>query len=247
MIGALIGRLAEAVSKNAGLVIVSVLVIAGVIACVYFAEKYFAAKNGREKRYEMSKIRYMTTIALLSAISTVLMLFEFPLPIAPGFYKIDLSELPIIVGAFALGPMAGVIMEVIKIVLNLFINGTLTAFVGELANLIIGASFIIPASIIYYAKKTKKRAGFGLLFATVFTTLTGTFLNAFVLLPFYAAAFGGMENIIAAGTAVNSHINSVFTFCLIAVAPFNLIKFGLVSVITLAIYHSVSPIIKHRN
>ena len=173
------------------------------------------------------------------------MLFEFPIPfIAPGFYKIDLSEVPVIIGAFAMGPVAGIVIEFVKILLNLFINGTSSAFVGEFGNFVVGAAFVIPASILYFAKKTRKRAIMGLVAGVITTTVIGCLVNAFVLLPFYGAAFGGIDKIIAAGTAVNPAVNSVFVFCLIIVAPFNIIKFSIVSVITVLIYHKISYLLK---
>ena len=191
------------------------------------------------------RVRYLALVAMLSAISAILMAFEFPIPfIAPGFYKIDLSEVPVIVGAFAMGPLAGVIVELLKILLHLFIKGTSSAFVGEFGNFVVGVSFIIPASILYYAKKTKKRAVVGLITGVITTTTIGCLVNAFILLPFYGAAFGGIDKIVAAGTAVNPSVNSVLAFCLIIVAPFNLIKFGMVSIITLLIYHKISYLFK---
>ena len=102
------------------------------------------------------KTREITTIGMLGAIATVLMLFEIPLPFAPSFYEIDFSEVPVLVGCFAMGPIAGVLIELVKIVLNFVINGTVTAGVGEVANFIIGISFCVPAGLIYRHKKSKK-------------------------------------------------------------------------------------------
>ena len=100
-----------------------------------------------------SKIEWMTKIAMLSAAAMVLMLFEFPLPfVAPMFYELDFSEVPVLVGAFALGPVAGIAIEFLKILVNLLINGTITAGVGELANFLVGVSFILPAELIYKHK-----------------------------------------------------------------------------------------------
>ena len=98
--------------------------------------------------------RTIVCVGMLAAISTILMLFEFPLPfIAPGFYELDFSEVPILIGAFALGPVAGVLTELVKILLNLVINGTNTAFVGEFANFVMGCAFVVPASVIYKEKE----------------------------------------------------------------------------------------------
>ena len=91
--------------------------------------------------------RMITQIGMLGAIATVLMLFEIPLPFAPSFYEIDFSEVPVLIGCFSMGPMAGALIELVKIILNFVINGTTTAGVGEVANYVIGISFCLPAAI----------------------------------------------------------------------------------------------------
>ena len=179
----------------------------------------------------------------------MLMLFEFPIPfIAPPFYELDFSEVPVLVGAFALGPMAGATIELIKILINLLINGTATAFVGEIGNYLLGCSFIIPAALIYKKKKSKKMAMVSMVVGTVSMTVFGCFLNAYVLLPTYAAAFGmPIDAIIGMGSAINGNITNVMTFVILAVAPFNILKGIIISVITLLIYKHISPILKgHR-
>ena len=101
--------------------------------------------------------RMIVCVGMLAAISTILMLFEFPLPfLAPGFYELDFSEVPILIGAFALGPVAGVLTELVKVLLNLVVNGTQTAFVGEFANFVMGCMFVLPASLIYKMKKSRR-------------------------------------------------------------------------------------------
>lgn len=192
------------------------------------------------------KTRTLVEIGMLGAIATVLMLFEFPLPfIAPPFYEIDLSEVPVLVGAFALGPAAGATIELVKILINLLINGTATAFVGEIGNYIIGCSFIIPAALIYKKKKSKTNALIGMVIGTIIMTVFGCFLNAYVLLPTYAAAFGmPIDAIIEMGTAINPGIDNIMTFVIIAVAPFNIIKGIVVSICTMLIYKHISPILK---
>lgn len=198
------------------------------------------------------KVNYKSTkalvqIAMLSAIAIVLMLFEIPLPFAPSFYKLDFSELPVIVGSFAIGPMAGILIETIKILLNLLINGSTTAGVGEIANFIIGCSFVLPASFVYTRKKTRKNAMIGLILGTILMTIVGSFINAYVLLPVYALAFHWeLSVLIELGTAVNPAINGLWSFILLAVVPFNLIKGTLISIITLLIYKKISIILKGR-
>ena len=192
------------------------------------------------------KTRKLVEIGMLGAIATVLMLFEFPIPfIAPPFYELDFSEVPVLVGAFALGPMAGASIELVKILINLLINGTATAFVGEIGNYLLGCSFIIPAALIYKKRKTKKNALIAMVIGTIVMTVFGCFLNAYILLPTYATAFGmPIDAIVGMGSAINANINDVMTFVIIAVAPFNIIKGIIVSVITLLIYKHISPILK---
>ena len=193
-----------------------------------------------------NKTKTLVEIGMLGAIATILMLFEFPIPfIAPPFYEMDLSEVPVLVGAFALGPMAGATIELIKILINLMINGTATAFVGEIGNYIIGCSFIIPAAVIYKKKKSKKNALIAMIVGTLTMAVFGCFLNAYVLLPTYAAAFGmPIDAIIGMGSAINPSITNIMTFVVIAVAPFNIIKGIVVSLITMLIYKHISPILK---
>lgn len=193
-----------------------------------------------------NKTRTLVEIGMLGAIATVLMLFEFPIPfLAPPFYEMDFSEVPVLVGAFALGPAAGATIELIKILINLMINGTATAFVGEIGNYLLGCSFIIPAAVIYKKKKSKKNAVIAMVTGTIAMTVFGCFLNAYVLLPTYAAAFGmPIDVIISMGTSINASITNVMTFVVIAVAPFNIFKGLIVSLITLLIYKHISPILK---
>ena len=192
-----------------------------------------------------SKVRTMAQVGMLSAIAVVLMLFEIPLPFAPAFSEIDFSDVPVLAGCFAMGPAAGVAIEFLKILLNFAINGTATAGVGEIANFLIGCSLVVPAALIYKFKKTRTGAIVGMAAGTVFMTAVGCLLNAFVLLPTYAVAFGmPIDGLVQMGTAVNSAIDSLTTFVLFAVAPFNLLKGVLVSLIVFLIYKKISPVFK---
>ena len=160
-----------------------------------------------------TKIRTIVQVGMLAAIAVVLMLFEIPLPFAPSFYEIDFSEVPVMIGTFAMGPLAGAAIELVKILLNFFINGTTTAGVGEVANFLIGCALVVPAGIIYRRKRTRKGAIIGMAAGTVFMTLLGCVLNAYVLLPTYAAAFQlPIDSLVAMGTAVNGSITDLFTF-----------------------------------
>ena len=190
-------------------------------------------------------VRTIVQAGMLGAIAVVLMLFEIPLPFAPSFYEIDFSEVPVLIGTFAMGPVAGASIELVKILLNFIINGTTTAGVGEMANFLIGCALVVPAGIIYRRKRTRTGAIIGMATGTVFMTLIGCLLNAYVLLPAYATAFQmPIDALVAMGTAVNGSINSMLTFVVFAVAPFNLLKGVLVSLIVFLIYKKISPVFR---
>lgn len=190
-------------------------------------------------------IRNVVQIGMFGALAAILMLFEFPIPfIAPAFYELDLSEIPVLIGTFSMGPAAGVLIELIKILLKLVIKGTSTAYVGDVANFVIGCFFLLPAGIIYKVKRTRKGAVTGMAVGTLVMAAAGGIMNAWVLLPFYSQFYGmPMEALIAAGTEVNSLITNIPTFVLIAVVPFNLIKGIIVSLITYLVYKRVRVII----
>ena len=190
-------------------------------------------------------VKALVKIGMLAAVAIILMLFEIPRPFAPSFYEIDFSEVPVLVGCFAMGPFAGALIEFVKILLNFVVTGTDTAGVGEIANFIIGCSLCVPAGLIYRRNRTRKNALIGMAVGTVTMTVIGCFINAFVLLPTYAVAFGmPMDALVSMGTAVNSHITNLFTFVMFAVAPFNLLKGVLVSVIVFLIYKKISPVFR---
>lgn len=190
------------------------------------------------------KLDKLVKISLLSAMAFLLMLIELPIPIFPAFLKIDLSDLPALVGAFALGPVAGVIIEGIKVLLNLVFHGTMTAGVGELANFLIGASLVFTAGMMYKVNKTKGNAIRGLIAGTVMMTVIGAVINYSFLLPVYAKAFHVPLNVIVGmGTKVNSNIVDLKTLVLFAIVPFNLVKGIAVSLVTAGVYKKISVIL----
>ena len=190
-------------------------------------------------------VKAIVQIGMLAAVAVILMLFELPLPFAPSFYKLDFSEVPVLVGCFAMGPFAGALIELVKILLNFVMTGTSTAGVGEIANFIIGCALCVPAGLIYRSNRTRKNALIGMVAGTVLMAVIGGFINAFVLLPTYAAAFGmPIDALVGMGTAVNSHITNLTTFVLFSVVPFNIVKGVLVSVVVFLIYKKISPIFR---
>ena len=192
-----------------------------------------------------SRTKKLVNISMLSAIAFILMQFEIPLPFAPVFYKMDFSEVPVLIASFAIGPLAGASVELVKVILNVMISGTTTAGVGDVANLLIGCGFCVPAGIIYQKIKTRKGAAAGMGVGTVIMTVLGGILNAFVLLPVYAKAFEmPVDALIKMGTEVNPAIKDLSTFVLFAVTPFNILKGIFVSLIVIMIYKKISPVFK---
>ena len=242
-------ELFQSVAENGLYVLSFLLIILGLFLVAVMLEKVAQKKNGVKE--PIFGVRKVAMIGMFSAVAMILMLFDFPLPFAPGFYKLDFSELPILVGTFAFGPAAGVMMEFVKILLKLFIKGTSTAFVGDLANFVVGCSFILPASVIYTFRKNKKNAIIACVAGTLIITLFGTFFNAVYLLPAFAKLYNmPMETLLAMGSEVNplAKEGDIVSFVAACVAPMNLIKGLSVSIVTLLIYKPLSPIIKsgHR-
>ena len=236
----------KSVAENALFAAEFLLIIVAIFLAALALEKLADKKAGHKERGFST--RKMAVVGMFSAIAMILHLLDFPLPFAPNFYKLDFSELPVLIGAFAYGPVVGVAIEAIKILLKLFIKGTSTAFVGDLANFVIGWSFILTASAIYYFKKNKKSAVLSCITGTLILTLFGTAFNAVYLLPAFSKLFGlPLENILAMGRTVNPLMNDdsgIIGFVACCVAPMNLIKGGVVSLVTLLIYKPLSPIIK---
>lgn len=184
----------------------------------------------------------LVKVSVLSVIAYVLMSLEFPIPIFPGFLQLDFSDVPALLGGFALGPLAGVLIELIKVILH-SITRTSTFGVGELANFIVGAAYVAPAAFIYHRNKDKRHALIGMLVGTLSMTVVGVVVNMYITLPFYSA-FIPMPEIIKMGTIVNSRIIDIKTLVIYGITPFNIFKGGLIALITLLIYKKVSPILK---
>lgn len=238
-------ELLQNVQENVVFLLEFLAVVAVLFAIAYAAEKIAAKKNGTTER--ILSTRKIAMIGMFSAISAILMLFEVPMPFAPFFYKLDFSELPALIAAFAFGPAAGVMVEFCKIVLKLLLKSTSTAFVGELANFAVGCSFILPASVLYLFRKNKKTAVIGCVSGTIVLTVFGTAFNALYLLPKFAQLYGmPLEALIGMGTEINPAITDITSFVCFAVAPLNLIKGTSVSVVTLLVYKSLSPILKEN-
>ena len=194
-----------------------------------------------EKR-TVTPARRVSIIGICAAIATVLHILDFPLLfLAPEFYKLDFSELPVLLCGFYLGPSATVACEGIKILLKLLLKGTSTAFVGDFANFVVGCSFVLPATIWYHAHKSKHSALIGMVVGTLSMAVFGTAFNAVYLLPKFSQLFGlPLDTIIAMGAAINGSVHNVTTFVVLCVAPLNLIKGATVSMLTMLLYKRVA-------
>ena len=237
------------IAENAMYVLSFLVIIVVIFLAAVLLEK--AARKKNDVQEPIFSTRKVGMTGMFSAVAMLLHLFDFSLPFAPPFYKLDFSELPILVGTFAFGPAAGVMMEFIKILLKLCVKGTSTAFVGDLANFVIGCSFILPASAIYAFRKNKKTAIFACVTGTLIMTVFGTAFNAVYLLPAFSRLYSlPLDNLLAMGSEVNPWVQegSIVSFVVACVAPLNLIKGISVSVVTMLIYKPLSPVIKtgHR-
>lgn len=189
------------------------------------------------------KTKQVVLMGMFGALAAVLMLFEVPLPfIAPSFYGLDISEVPVLVGTFAMGPVAGIVIEAVKILVKLLLKPSTTGFVGEFANFVIGCSLVVPAGLIYRRHKTKGSAVLAMAVGTILMAIAGAVLNALVMIPFYSH-FMPLENILAAGAATQPAVSSVWGLAIFCVAPFNLLKGAIVSLLTALVYKRISSLI----
>ena len=226
----------QILKENLSFVLTAAAVFAGLAILARLAEKTVCRKSMRPRN-----ARYIAVCAMCAALAGLLMLLEIPVFFAPGFYKIDLSELPVLFCGFCLGPVAGVICEFVKVVVKLLLKGTTTAFVGDFANFAVGCALVLPASVIYHLKKTKRGAVLAAAAGTLCMTVFGSAFNAFYLLPKFSQLFGmPMDAIVEMGRAVNPAIDSIGKLVLFAVVPLNLLKGTVVSLLTFALYKRVS-------
>lgn len=194
--------------------------------------------RGTKKKVSMRKL---TGTAMLSAIAYVLMFLDFSVPFMPSFIKMDLSELPALIGSFAYGPVAGVIICLIKNVLHLFI--TTTGGVGELSNFLLGASFVLVAGGVYRFKKTRTGALIGSVLGAVLMGLFSILSNYYLVYPIYYN-FMPKEAILSAYQLIFSGVHNILECLIVFNAPFTCIKGLLSVVITFLIYKRLSPILK---
>ena len=226
----------QTLQQNLMFVLISAAIIVLIALAAKFSERYL------HDIHKIRPTRRLTLIAICGAIAAILHILDFPLLfLAPEFYKLDFSELPVMLCGFFLGPSAAVFCEVIKILLKLLLKGTSTAFVGDFANFVVGCSLVLPAIIVYHTKKSRNTALWGCIIGTFILTIVGSAFNAIYLLPKFSQLYGiPLDTIVAMGTSINSGITNISTFVMLAVAPLNLIKGAMISVLTMLLYKRVA-------
>ena len=191
-----------------------------------------------QKKPSIQNVRMLTMTAVLSAIAFVLAFFEFPVPLSPSFARMDLSDLPALIGAFAYGPVSGVLIELVKNALQLLTSST--GGIGELANFIMGSSFVVAAGLIYKHHKTKKTAILACLIASVIMGVVATVVNYFILLPVFEA-FMPLDQLIASFSKFMPFIKTKLDVVLFYAFPFNLLKGIGISIVTMLLYKRLTP------
>ena len=187
-------------------------------------------------------VQYLTRIAVLTALSSILYMISIPIV---AFYSLDLSNLPVLLGAFSMGPVAGLIILGLKSLIGCLTSSTM--YVGELADFIMGAAFVLPAALIYQPNKSRKGALIGMITGTVALILAGCLTNAYLLIPFYMKAFGmPMEAIIGMCAQALPFVDTELKVILFVTAPFNLLKGVVLCVLTYMIYKPLSPLLHVR-
>ena len=191
------------------------------------------------------KTKKLVMAALLGALAAILMVLDFNVPFVPMFIKFDFSDFPVLIGGFVFGPVTGVVIAFLKIVLNLLFKPTTTMFVGEASNFLLSVCYMGAACLYYRNHRTKKGAAVGMLLATVATSVLAIFSNILVMFPMYAKLFGmSMQQIVGMVSAVNPFVKDITTMVIASLVPFNLFKYGVISIITFVSYKKIEVILK---
>lgn len=198
--------------------------------------------SGRKSNVRVKTIAF---VGLMGALSAILMLLRFPIPFMPPFMSFDLSGVMEMLGGYMFGPGAAFCIILVKILLQLVMQGSLSLGTGEIQNLILSSCYVLPAVFLYYRKKTKKRAIAGMTVSTVLVAVVAVFTNLYMIIPFYANLMGStMDDFVAMCTAVNPMMKDALTMALFGIVPFNLIKYGATSIVTFLLYKKLSKFIK---
>ncbi len=229
------GELLLQIRQNGSFLLVCTVIVAALILAAKLSERFLPSRR------MLTPARRVSIVGMCAAIAAVLYMIDFPVPfIAPPFYKLDFSEIPVMFCGFFLGPSAGIICMALKVLLKLLLKGTTTAFVGDLANFVVGCAFVLPAVIIYHTNKSKKSAIWGMAVGTVVMAVFGTAFNAVYLIPKFAELYEiPLDAIISMGALIHGSIDSVYSLAALCVAPLNLVKGIMIAVLTLLLYKHV--------
>ena len=190
-------------------------------------------------------LKNLVIIAMLSCLSVGLMLIHVPIPFAPSFLKLDVAEVPALFAGFFMGSIEGIVVILIKNIINFIQTSTTTVFVGEFMNILSGGIFIFISSSIYKIDKTKNGAIKGMVVSTIVTSIILTVLNAIYVFPIYGKLYGlTIDKIVSMARIVNPLVKDNFTMMLFSVFPFNILKFSLNSIITFVIYKRVGSLFR---
>lgn len=194
------------------------------------------------------KMHFIVCVAILSALAGVLMLIEFPLPIAPPFYKIDLSDVAALMGGFAFGPWAGLLICLLKVLISIILNGTTTAFVGEFAAFLMDGAFVFVTSLIFKKDDNLRGTIIALCCGVLTLMFVSAIANYYLMIPAYVKFMNfPLEAIVAMGNAVNGNVNSLLGLVLLCTVPFNLVKGLIISIITCLLYKRMWPLLKNKD
>ena len=192
-------------------------------------------------------IKNLTRIAILGTIGGILMIIDFPIFIAPSFYKLDIGDLPCLIGAFAMGPVSGLFIQIIKILVKLLFKPTSTAFVGEIAAFIFSSTYCLVASIIYQKNRNKRGANIAIIIGSLSMILVSAIANYYFIIPFYSRLYNmPLEAIISLGSAIFPIIDSLFMFVICCVVPFNIVKVAIIDVLTMLLYKRIAPLLRDK-
>ena len=187
-------------------------------------------------------VQYLTRIAVLTALASILFLIEIPVV---AFYKLDLSNLPVLLGAFSMGPVPGLIILLLKSLIGMLHSSSM--YVGELADFIMGAAFVLPAALIYRRHKTRNTALIGMAVGTVVMIVVAVLVNWKIMIPFYMTAYGmPMEAVVGMATKAVPFVDTEWKLLLCVTAPFNLLKGVVLSSLTFVLYKHLSPLLHVR-
>lgn len=203
--------------------------------------EHIQSVNQKKRVFETTNLVKM---GLLSALAFILMRLDFPIPGFPPFLKMDVSDIPSVIGTLAIGPAAGVIVQFIKALLYTA-SGSDTGFIGPLANFVVGAAYVFPLGLIYKHKSDLKGFIIGCFAGTILMAIVGGLMNYFVMIPFYAVLFGmTVDVIVKMGTAINSSIHDLKTLVLYSIVPFNLLKASGISVLSYGVFKALQPLFR---